>query len=447
MAKLDTHPTVIKFREQQALADNPSRQKPLDAAWLKELCIGAGADDVGFVDINDPAVDDQRDKILEAYPKTKAIISIVARMNRTPVQSTLRSIANTEFHTVGHEIDQISHTIVRQLEDLGIGALNPAMAFPMEMGNFPDGNTFIVSHKPIAEAAGLGVMGIHRNVIHPKYGNFILLGSILVGQEIAEYGEQLDYNPCFECKLCVAVCPVGAIAADGHFNATACLNHNYREFFGGFVEWAETLANTKNKDDYREEVSVSEDAVRWQSFTGGANYNTAYCMAVCPAGEDVIGPYLADKRQFLNETVKPFQQKEETLFITENSDAMAYAAKKFPHKKIQVVDGGIVPQSIKGFLWGTQISFQRKQADGLDATYHFTFTGEEATQQTFVVKDKTLSIEEGLVGTADIEIEIDGEDWIDLLNQRLNPVWAVITRRLKIKGDRNLLFRFQKCFG
>ena len=27
-----------------------------------------------------------------------------------------------------------------------------------------------------AEAAGLGRMGIHRNLIHPKFGNFVLLG-------------------------------------------------------------------------------------------------------------------------------------------------------------------------------------------------------------------------------------------------------------------------------
>ncbi|MEM7801762.1 MAG: SCP2 sterol-binding domain-containing protein [Chloroflexota bacterium] len=447
MPKFKDHPTVKQHREKQAQGLNGSKPGPLDAAWLRELALDAGADDVGFVDINHPALDDQRHKILDAYPKTKGLISIVARMNQAPVQSLLRSIANTEFHTVGHEIDEISHKIVRKLQNHGVGALNPAMAFPMEMNNFPDGDTFIVSHKPVAEAAGLGVMGIHRNVIHPKFGNFILLGTILVGREISEYGERLDYNPCFECKLCVAVCPVGAIAADGHFNATACLNHNYREFFGGFVEWAEKMANSKDANDYRDEVSVSEDATRWQSLSGGANYNTAYCMAVCPAGEDVIGPYLDNKRQFLEETVKPFQKKEETLYVTANSDALPFAEKRYPHKKIEIVDGGVTPQSIRGFLWGAKISFQRNQSKGIDSVYHFTFSGEEATRQTFTIKDRTLIIEEGLVGTPDIAIEIDGSDWIKLLNKRLNPVWAVITRRLKIKGNRELLFKFQRCFG
>jgi epoxyqueuosine reductase QueG len=60
---------------------------------------------------------------------------------------------------------------------------------------------WVVSHKPVAVAAGMGHMGIHRNVIHPRFGNFILLGTILVGAEISEYSRQLDYNPCPECKL------------------------------------------------------------------------------------------------------------------------------------------------------------------------------------------------------------------------------------------------------
>jgi hypothetical protein len=36
----------------------------------------------------------------------------------------------------------------------------------MEMDRFP-GKIWVVSHKPVAVAAGLGHIGIHRNVIHP----------------------------------------------------------------------------------------------------------------------------------------------------------------------------------------------------------------------------------------------------------------------------------------
>jgi len=81
------------------------------------------------------------------------------------------------------------------------------MGFPMEMGEFPDGDKiWIVSHKPVAVAAGLGMMGMHRNVIHPIFGNFILLGTILIDYEVASYSQPLDYNPCLDanCALPLA---------------------------------------------------------------------------------------------------------------------------------------------------------------------------------------------------------------------------------------------------
>ena len=33
---------------------------------------------------------------------------------------------------------------------------------------------------PVAVEAGLGRMGIHRNVIHPRFGNFVLLGTVVI---------------------------------------------------------------------------------------------------------------------------------------------------------------------------------------------------------------------------------------------------------------------------
>jgi hypothetical protein len=92
---------------------------------------------------------------------------------------------------------------------------------------------------------------------------------------------------------------VGAIGADGHFNFSACYTHNYREFMGGFTDWVETITESKSAWAYRNKVSDSESASMWQSLSFGANYKSAYCMAVCPAGEDVIGPFLTDRKGYL----------------------------------------------------------------------------------------------------------------------------------------------------
>jgi Fe-S-cluster-containing hydrogenase component 2 len=187
----------------------------------------------------------------------------------------------------------------------------------------------------------MGVMGIHRNVIHPRFGNFILLGTILVAAPITEYGVPLDYSPCLECKLCVAACPVGAIKKDGDFDFVACSVHNYREFMGGFTDWAQTVADSTSAADFRERVSDSENASMWQSLSFKANYKAAYCLAVCPAGEEVIEPYLDDRKAFMDLVLKPLQQKKETLYVLPNSAAQAHAERRYPHKTVKVVDSGI----------------------------------------------------------------------------------------------------------
>ncbi|MHC5538772.1 4Fe-4S ferredoxin, partial [Singulisphaera rosea] len=66
MAKLDEHPTVIRHR--QRLASETPAPRSLDAAWLRRLCLEAGADDVGFVALDRAELDDQRAEIVGAFP-------------------------------------------------------------------------------------------------------------------------------------------------------------------------------------------------------------------------------------------------------------------------------------------------------------------------------------------------------------------------------------------
>ena len=135
------------------------------ASELRSLIMELGADDCGFVDINDSCADVDREYILRCFPNTKTLVSIVIRMNVEPVRSQNRTVANLEFHNAGHEVDEIARKFVRHLENRGIKAINTPMAFPMEMENFPD-RGWIVSHKLIAEGAGMGKRGLHRSLIH-----------------------------------------------------------------------------------------------------------------------------------------------------------------------------------------------------------------------------------------------------------------------------------------
>jgi NAD-dependent dihydropyrimidine dehydrogenase PreA subunit len=289
-------------------------------------------------------------------------------------------------------------------------------------------------------------MGIHRNVIHPKFGNFVLLDTVLIDADSTAYDQPIDYNPCLECKLCVAACPTGAISPDGQFNFSACYTHNYREFMGGFTNWVENIVDSKDAFDYRRRVSDSESASMWQSLSFGANYKAAYCLSVCPAGEDVIGPYLTDKPGFIRDVVRPLQEKEETVYVVPGSDAEAYVTRHFPTKTTKPVSNGLRPRSIKRFLSNLPFAFQPGRAKGLNATYHFTFTGAEEQEATIVIRDGKLTIEAGRVGEPDLRVTADANTWLGFVAKEKNLVWALVTRNLRLKGSPSLLVKFGRCF-
>ena len=404
-----------------------------------------GADDVGFVEIDRPAIADQQSDILAAFPPTKTLISFVCCMNRENVRTPARSIANLEFHANYDHANEVARNLVKALEQIGVRALNPSSAFPMEMERFP-GKVWVVSHKPVAVAAGLGHMGIHRNVIHPRFGNFIALGTVLIDTEMTEYTHPIDYNPCIECKLCLAACPVGAIGTDGSFNFSACYTHNYREFMSGFTDWTETIAQSKNAQDYRQKVSASESASMWQSLSFKANYKAAYCIAACPAGEDVIAPFLSDRKGFIQGVIKPLQDKPETIYVIPGSDAESYVARRFPHKTVKRVSSGIRPQSIQGFLFGLPLLFQPNQSLGLNAIYHFTFTGSESRHATVTIQNKTVQVKNGHVDNANLSVTADSETWLGFLAKEQNLIWALLWGKIRVRGSLKLLQAFGKCF-
>jgi NAD-dependent dihydropyrimidine dehydrogenase PreA subunit len=447
MARLADHPTVKQFQAKEATGNGSARPQPLDREWLRQVCLEAGADDAGWVEIDRPEIADQKTDIFWLLPKAKTLISFVVRMNRDNIRTPARSIANLEFHHTTDETNEVARNIVAALERIGVRALNGGAAgFPMEADRWGS-KMWVISHKPVAVAAGLGRMGIHRNVIHPTFGNFILLGTVVTDAEVSEYSQPIDYNPCLECKLCVAACPTGAIGSDGSFNFSACYTHNYREFMGGFNDWVEKIADSTSALDYRKKVTGAETVSMWQSLSFGANYKAAYCLSVCPAGEDVIGPFLTDRKEFLRDVVKPLQDKSETIYVVPGSDAEGFVARHFPHKKTKQVSNGLAGQgTIRSFLRGLNFVFQRGKSEGLNAIYHFTFTGQEEVKSTVVIRDKKLEVSDGHSGTPDFQVTADSNTWLRFLRKEANLVWALVTRKIRIHGSPRLLLAFARCF-
>src|SRR5437763_13687164 len=113
------------------------------------------------------------------------------------------------------------------------------------------------------------------------------------------------------------------------------------------------MAESGSAQDCRKKVSGAETVSMWQSLSFGANYKAAYCMTVCPADEDVIGPFLTTRKQFLDDVVRPLQNKAEMIYVVPNTDAEEYVARRFPHKETKRVSNGLAGQgTIRSFLRG-----------------------------------------------------------------------------------------------
>ena len=126
-------------------------------------------------------------------------------------------------------------------------------------------------------------------------------------------------------------------------------------------------------------------------------------MAVCPAGEDVVGPFLENRQRHLTEVVKPLQERAEPVYVVPGSDAEAIAQRKFKNKTVKPVSSGLRPRSIAGLLSLIPHVFQPNQSRGLNATFHFSFTGTESREVTVTIRNGTIQVQDGLTGKPDMK--------------------------------------------
>ena len=434
------------------LASNNSNQssdekKVFSSEQIRKICLEEGADDAGFVEITRDALGNSKKEAQTLYPKTKTIISFCKRNNPENIQSVSRPLANEEFHKTYDDLSIIARKIIRRLNEIGIRGVSCHPTFPMDMNDWA-GKIWQISHKPIAEQAGIGKTGINRMILHPKFGTFLLLDSILIDVEVDSYGKPLDYDPCVSCMLCVAACPVGALDARKGLDFNACMTHNYRDFMGGFEDWVENIVSSNSVEEFRKKSFDSENISKWQSLSFGPQYKAAYCISVCPAGDDLYGIYKNDKKQWNEQIVKPLKNKREPIYVSKDSRAEEYA-KRNPNKEIRYVRNILRPNSMYSFLTGVRVAFERKHADGVNLTVHFDFNGRDTGQATIIIKDGVIDVKEGFVEKPDLVITVDVDSWIKIVNKEANEDFMneiFTSGKIKVQGNIADLQKFQNCF-
>ena len=441
--KLSSHPTVKVYNENRQGSKNSVTVAASD--MVKQIAIDAGADDVGLIEFSRSPVIEHHTDLLSVMHDTKSLMILALRINRNPLRSIPHSVADQEFQRVWGNYKALSGQVVEKLNGAGIKAVAMPAGFPMEMKRWPE-TIWMTNEKLFAVEAGLGQMGVNRLILHPQYGAAVVFGTILLAGECDHYDSPIDYNPCVECGLCVKVCPTGAIKRTDTFNFTSCYSHNYRERIGGFLNWVEQIVESKSISNYRKKVSDGETFSMWQNLSIGSQTRCDRCISVCPAGETAIGEYIEDRKTYINQYQKPFRKLPETIYAVKGSDAEQHVREHFPEKSLKIISNGIRPLSIDMFMTSLPRIFQANQSEGIDAVYHFSFTGDETVDGTVTIKDKNIAVIEGLQGTCNLYVVADSRTWIRFLSKEVNLLMAIITRKIKIKGSPLLMKNFAKCF-
>lgn len=78
--------------------------------------------------------------------------------------------------------------------------------------------------KALAREAGLGWVGKHTLLIHPKLGSFSFIGELVLDIEL-DYDEPFGNNLCGSCSRCMESCPTGAIIAPAILDANRCISY------------------------------------------------------------------------------------------------------------------------------------------------------------------------------------------------------------------------------
>jgi len=109
------------------------------------------------------------------------------------------------YRQANYLLDRIALAVTELIQRVG------GMAIPLAASQivYWEGQRGHISHKALAQAAGLGWWGRNNLLVTPAYGARVRLVSILTNLPMLT-DRPLD-SSCDQCRRCIAVCPAGAI--------------------------------------------------------------------------------------------------------------------------------------------------------------------------------------------------------------------------------------------
>ncbi|HEY2775577.1 MAG TPA: SCP2 sterol-binding domain-containing protein [Candidatus Binatia bacterium] len=442
----------------------PSRgvRSPVSLEEFKQA-VGAWAEDVGVISIDDPAIAHEVDEILYVYPHARSLVCLIGEENKPSMQSRYLPTANHELYSCEERIFEMGRRTIAYIRSLGGESLTTTIGWPQEVSQRWADKIWPLSHKLVAQAAGLGVIGTSRNFLHRRFGAYCLIDTVVTNLEFDAHDSPIQWNPCLSCNLCVASCPTEAIKPDGDFDFFACYNHTYRDSIPGFLDLVHDLSEGK-PGRFREKWTNAEIVGLWQALSFKVEYRCFNCVATCPA--EIHGDFHADRgvrRRYLDETLKPLthtRSLEDEQFVIDTpaarqrlgiapgrwrtrSDAGSPASRTVrlvPLSRICSLDVDAMMRKMPHFL-------RPEEAANLDFAVQFHFDGQGRGDWLLRVQRGRAEVRTGTGSHADLVIRCSGRLFLEIQQGIRSAPWALVTGRIRLSGDRRLFLRFPALFA
>ena len=90
--------------------------------------------------------------------------------------------------------------------------------------------------------------------------------------------------------------------------------------------------------------------------------------------------------------------------------------------------------------------FNPAAAAGLNKTFQWNITGDEAGQYALKIENQNCTLTKGSAEKPDITFTISDKDWLAIAEGKLDAMNAFMTGKLKVSGDMMLAMRLQQLF-
>jgi len=88
-----------------------------------------------------------------------------------------------------------------------------------------------------------------------------------------------------------------------------------------------------------------------------------------------------------------------------------------------------------------------EKVKGINATYQWDIGGDNGGKWWVKLSDGNADVGEGEAENPDITLTVDDQNWMDIVNGKLNGQMAFLTGKLKIQGDMTLAMKLQSLTG